>query len=138
MECIRICCNTSLKLEPTEFPVNLHVLPFNGADIILGVKWLQQLKIVTFDYERRSLTFGNKENTQTLTGLPTPVSMSPINLRRRKTEEFNFFKINPILDVSTHQTKPRCTLHVQVILDLFADSFTLPKGASPMATQIIK
>ncbi|KMZ67557.1 hypothetical protein ZOSMA_263G00030 [Zostera marina] len=57
MTCLGACKDVELTLGSITFTLDLQVVPFNGADIILGVSWLEALGQVTFDYRRLSITF---------------------------------------------------------------------------------
>lgn len=136
MACSGVCHQVSLRLGPTVFSVDLYVIPFHGADLILGVAWLQKLGKVTFDYLRRSLLFPVQESVQTIVGLPLSSARATSgDVRRLAADHSNhlfYLKISAEPDQLTteFQATDEPTLHpaVELILDQFKQSFSVPDG----------
>lgn len=125
-----------MTLGSSTFAVDFHVVPFHGSDAILGVAWLEQLKRVTFDYEKRSLTFG--DGTETIVDLPSTARKVPASRMSKEVDtssgdQLFFIKVNhlPDLQLSSHQDIQHDMPAVQVILDYFADAFAAPHGLPP-------
>lgn len=43
LECNCLCVNITVNIQAAQFTVDLYVLPISGANVVLGVQWLQSL-----------------------------------------------------------------------------------------------
>lgn len=68
MTCQGVCRRMRLTMGLLMFCIDLHELPIHGADVILGVTWLETLGQVTFNYAQRSISFADCNLLQTLMG----------------------------------------------------------------------
>ena len=50
LECCWLCEAVTIDLQTASFTVDLYVLPIVGANVILGVQWLQSLGPVLTNY----------------------------------------------------------------------------------------
>lgn len=57
LRCSGICAATPIVVADHPFSLDLCILPLHGADIILGVQWLEDLGPVTFDYSNMRVSF---------------------------------------------------------------------------------
>ncbi|GAV85516.1 RVP_2 domain-containing protein, partial [Cephalotus follicularis] len=55
--CKGMCTNILLQLDTISFYADFFILPVRGADVILGVQWLQMLGIVTMEYATLTMEF---------------------------------------------------------------------------------
>lgn len=64
LRCRIICPQVPVELQGNSFNIDLHVLPIEGPDMVLGVQWLQTLGKVVNDYSSLQMDFffGRKEN----------------------------------------------------------------------------
>ena len=77
LQCSGLCSKVPILLAESVFPTDLFALPLHGADIVLGVHWLQQLSPVTLDY--KTLTFSFIYNTKLIILNGTPhLASNPI------------------------------------------------------------
>ena len=53
----RIASNTPITIQGHVFHSDLFVLGLSGADIVLGVQWLQELGPIVTDYTSRTMPF---------------------------------------------------------------------------------
>ena len=74
LECQGHCTNVKLSIQNFTFSTTFHVLPIQGADVVLGVQWLKELGPVTIDYNQLSMTFEHKGMLVRLTGNTTQIS----------------------------------------------------------------
>ncbi|KAF1884463.1 hypothetical protein Lal_00028340 [Lupinus albus] len=66
--CTGLCKETIINLQYQLFNILFYLLPIQGADIVLGIKWLSTLGLVTSDFSVSSMTFNHDHKTITLTG----------------------------------------------------------------------
>ena len=55
LHCERLCQGVAMEIQGYSFVTSFYVLPIQGADLVLGVQWLQELGPITIDYS----TFNN-------------------------------------------------------------------------------
>jgi hypothetical protein len=60
-----IAPNCSFKIQDKQLCASFRILQLQGSDIILGVNWFKLHNPVTFDFLARTLTLGNKGESQT-------------------------------------------------------------------------
>ncbi|GAU29612.1 hypothetical protein TSUD_164620 [Trifolium subterraneum] len=70
LNCYGLCASTPLTLHKEKFEVDLYTLPLCGADVVLGVHWLQSIGPVLMDYTSLSLSYTLNNKTITLSGNP--------------------------------------------------------------------
>jgi hypothetical protein len=70
LNCHGLCASTPLTLHKEKFEVDLYTLPLCGADVVLGVPWLQSIWPVLMDYTSLSLSYTLNNKTITLSGNP--------------------------------------------------------------------
>jgi len=71
LECRWLCEAVTIDLQTTSFTVDLYVLPIVGANIILGVQWLQSLSPVLIDYTTLTMHSFTKEAWSSCTRIKT-------------------------------------------------------------------
>ncbi|XP_043725704.1 uncharacterized protein LOC122672270 [Telopea speciosissima] len=55
--CSKKCKPISLQLQGHTFTIELYLLPIEGAEIVLGIQWLQQLGPILTDYKHLTMNF---------------------------------------------------------------------------------
>ncbi|XP_022879618.1 uncharacterized protein LOC111397108 [Olea europaea var. sylvestris] len=55
--CTERCPPLPIWIQQQSFLVNFHILPIRGADVVLGVQWLEQLGPVVMDYMALTMSF---------------------------------------------------------------------------------
>lgn len=85
LNCGCICSNTVLNIQNNQFYLDLYVLPIQGADIVLGVQWLEQLGPITLYYKHLSMSFSYNNQLIHLTGetFVSPIPISHHQLKRQ-------------------------------------------------------
>lgn len=69
----------SLEIQGSTLVEDFYVLPFHGADVVLGVAWLASLGPVLTDYAKRIFEFTRDGTTRTWQG-DCPTDAQPIQL----------------------------------------------------------
>lgn len=72
LQCVGLCANVPISMAENTFSVSLYLLPIQGADIVLGVQWLQTLGSFVSDYTIPSMQFYYNGQLITLTGMASP------------------------------------------------------------------
>lgn len=72
--CAGSCSDVPVKLGNEVFSIPFYILPIHGADLVLGVQWLQTLGAFLSDYTIPAITFSHNGKQITLTG---PTTNSP-------------------------------------------------------------
>ncbi|GJU89035.1 retrotransposon-related protein [Tanacetum coccineum] len=76
--------NVTLQMQRITIEVELYVLSMKGLDVMLGIKWLQNLGKVTQDYAQQSMEFMLADKTYTLHG-DVSLRMKQMSLHRTTT-----------------------------------------------------
>lgn len=66
MTCKGVCPNTLLSTNSSIFSMDLHVISFHGANIVLGMAWMENLDIASFDYKKNTINFSFDAGPTTL------------------------------------------------------------------------
>ncbi|KAK4389794.1 hypothetical protein Sango_2316400 [Sesamum angolense] len=66
--CSGFCLSVSLVLQGHSFTVPLYVIPIHGADLVLGVPWLQSFGPFLSDFSVPSMHFCHQNTLVTFTG----------------------------------------------------------------------
>ncbi|XP_077223768.1 uncharacterized protein LOC143857236 [Tasmannia lanceolata] len=84
MMCQGLCSNIRIELQNHSFVTDLFVISLQGADVILGVQWLQTLGPVTTDYTSLAMNFMWQGKTIQLHGIQEHQSdfISPTQLHK--------------------------------------------------------
>lgn len=101
MECCGVCRKVPITLGSTTFDINLHVVPFHEADLILGVTWLQQLGRVIFDYSRRSQPLERSKHRKPSPAPPSQsVSLAELRweINNQNRNELFYLRTRPIIE----------------------------------------
>ncbi|XP_068649006.1 uncharacterized protein [Aristolochia californica] len=70
---VGLCANTPFTIEGHSFKADLLVIPLAGFDLVLGVKWLQLLGPILWDFQARTMTFAAQQGQITLQGIMAQV-----------------------------------------------------------------
>ncbi|XP_068645195.1 uncharacterized protein [Aristolochia californica] len=66
---VGLCANTPFTIEGHSFRADLLVIPLAGFDLVLGVKWLQLLGPILWDFQAQNMTFTTQQGQITLQGI---------------------------------------------------------------------
>lgn len=70
LSCTRLCPQVPITLQNNLFLIHFHLLPLEGADVVLGMKWLRTLGPITVDFYIPKISFTYQNNAITITGDP--------------------------------------------------------------------
>ncbi|PNY00428.1 hypothetical protein L195_g023708, partial [Trifolium pratense] len=143
LHCTGICSDVPIIVSNHTFNIPLYVLPIQGADVVLGVQWLQTLGPFVSDFTIPSMQFYHQDSLLTITG-SKPSSITPVSFhqitRMLHTNSIATFHSITMLPASTNttQTPPSDTqvitsLHpdLQLVLHPYLHIFTTPQGLPP-------
>ncbi|XP_028191387.1 uncharacterized protein LOC114377177 [Glycine soja] len=82
LECQQLCTEIPVEIQTTSFTVDLYVLPISGANIVLGVQWLQSLGPILTDYNTLCMQFFHQGRLVELKG------ENDTNLRQLSSPQF--------------------------------------------------
>lgn len=74
IQCNGCCQDVQVRIAEQDFHISFFILPIHGADLVLGVQWLQTLGSFLSDYSIPSIQFTYNNKPITLTG---STSMTP-------------------------------------------------------------
>ena len=100
LKCGTMCPQTTLFLGSHEFTVDLFILPLSGAELVLGVQWLETLGPILTDYAKLTMSFHKDGVPILLQGTPKP-----------RPEEANLHQLQRMVDTHAIDT----LLHLQLV-----------------------
>jgi hypothetical protein len=124
-----------INLTMGEYVMNSPMIsiPMGGADIILGVQWLQSLGIVDFNFQELFMKFsleGKEIELRDITGKPSKVIISNGMKKLLKNGHQGVIVQLSSLDVQT--SKPSIPIDLQGIIDKHSKVFEdIPRGLPP-------
>jgi hypothetical protein len=143
LQCTGLCADTPINIDKHTFNVSFYVLPIQGADVVLGVQWLQTLGPFVSDFTIPSMQFYHQDSLLTITGtkpLPaTPASYNQIHrmLHTNSIATFHSITIVPSSDAIAHPQPSDIntiqSLHtdLQTVLQPYTHIFAPPQGLPP-------
>lgn len=57
LQCYSYCANFPICLGATKFFIDLSILPLSGADMVLGIQWLNSLGPIITNYDSLSMQY---------------------------------------------------------------------------------
>ncbi|XP_019450613.1 PREDICTED: uncharacterized protein LOC109352884 [Lupinus angustifolius] len=141
--CSRLCDQTPITLQQIEFLIPFYLLPIKGADVVLGIEWLQTLGPIVSDFSIPSMKFSVGQTHITLTGestfSPQPSSFHQISrlLHNNGIATFHAFTILPLLSPTkptTSKNPPTPDPQIQLLLDNYKNIFQTPTSLPPSRT----
>jgi hypothetical protein len=118
-----------------EYVMNSPIIsiPMDGADVVLGVQWLQPLGIVDFNFQELFIKFsleGKEMKLRGITRKPSKVIIYNHMTKLLKKEHRGVIVLLCSIDVQT--SKPSIPLDLQGIIDKNSKVFEdIPKGIPP-------
>jgi hypothetical protein len=111
LHCTGLCIDTPLTVDEHTFNLSLYVLPIQGADVVLGVQWLQTLGPFVSGFTIPSMQFYHQDTLLTITGTkPNHVSPASFHQLTRMLHTHAIDSLHSISMVpSTHQISPSPT-----------------------------
>lgn len=146
IHCEGLCEQVPVTLAEQQFPIPFYILPIHGADLVLGVQWLQTLGAFFSDYSVPSIQFTYNHRPITLIGEP------PTQSTLATYSQFCRFLFTNSIESAHTVTLAQYNLHsapplnpppkltpihpeISTILHKFAGVFTTPTGLPPHRTQ---
>ena len=108
-------------------------IPIGGADVVLGVKWLQYLGTVAFNFQEFFLKFfpkGKEIELRGIVGKPGKIITSNVMTKLLKKEQRGVIAQLCSLEVPT--SKSSISPDLQKVLDNHSKVFETPKGIPPI------
>nr|GMD76729.1 Transposon Ty3-G Gag-Pol polyprotein [Ipomoea batatas] len=143
LECNYCCKDVCLKLQGTDFTIDLYVLPIQGSDVVLRVQWLQGLGKVAHDYASLTMEFTWKGRTITLSGIqtlsPQKISFNQLQAMLRNDGVCRMFELIHRSDDSRSVTEKSENVKfpdqlpqgIMTILHKYEHVFHTPSGLPP-------
>lgn len=145
IQCSGNCSDVPVTLAERLFHIPFYILPIHGADLVLGVQWLQTLGPILSDYSVPSIQFSYNNHPITLRGTSvqqtSPVSLAQFHcfVFTNSIESVHSITLSHIEDAPTNsssqQTLPfnPTTLQPSIaeLLLQFVTIFGKPQGLPP-------
>lgn len=132
--CSGFCSDVPVKLSTQTFQILFFILPIHGADLVLGVQWLQTLGSFLSDYSIPSIQFTYNHQPITLTGnTTTQPTMSTFSQYCRfvfmdaiaSAHTLSVSRIEP------HKSPPPIHPDIAPIIEKFQAVFSTPTNLPP-------
>uniref|UniRef100_A0A3Q7J7N5 Reverse transcriptase domain-containing protein n=1 Tax=Solanum lycopersicum TaxID=4081 RepID=A0A3Q7J7N5_SOLLC len=68
VQCLGVCTGVTISIGEHNFIVDLYVIPLGGFDLVLGVKWLQSLGPILWDFAALTISFSVEGKSVLLQG----------------------------------------------------------------------
>ncbi|XP_057803166.1 uncharacterized protein LOC131018464 [Salvia miltiorrhiza] len=135
LECRERFDDVLVTIQGLEFHVTLYTLPVIGADIVLGVPWLEQLGPILTDFKKLTMEFGVEGDRKVLRGI---VSNSPqasgINVLLREWKsgaELYVVAEQCVKAIGNERIDDFVPKEIQKLLNNFPEVMAEPKGLPP-------
>jgi len=133
INCSRKCHNINLSMG--EYALNSPILsiPMGGADVLLGVQWLQSLGTIAFNFQKLFLNFFWEGKEVELMGIEGKLgkiinSNSMIKLLNKEQQGV----ISQLCSLENPTSKSSISPNLQNVLDNHSKVFETPKGLPPI------
>ena len=115
-------------------------IPMGGADVVLGIQWLQSLRIVAFNFQELFMKFsleGKEIELRGITGKPGKVISS--NGMTKLLKKGHQGVITQLCSLYVQTSKPSIPQDLQRIIDKHSKVFEdIPKGLPPTRNHEIR
>ncbi|MCH93797.1 hypothetical protein A2U01_0014750, partial [Trifolium medium] len=148
LQCTGLCVDIPLMVDNHLFTTSLYVLPIQGADVVLGVQWLQTFGPFVFNFSVPSMQFYHNNSLITITG-SKPNNLKPVSFHQltRMLHTNAIATFHSVSMIPTHpstnppnsHTTPSSDTHllstfhpdIQQILLPYSHIFKKPSGLPP-------
>ncbi|GJZ83807.1 ty3-gypsy retrotransposon protein [Tanacetum coccineum] len=132
-KCYGICRKVELLLPGLRVTEDFYPLELGSTDVILGVKWLRQLRDVCVNWKRLTMTFQNGDNWVTLCGEPglhrTEASLRSLARGISVNDKGYFVALASLNGAELPESQVNPAL--DTLLTKFVDIFSMPAGLPP-------
>ncbi|KAG6400729.1 hypothetical protein SASPL_137571 [Salvia splendens] len=126
LKCVFACFNTPVTLQGHRFEIDLFIHQVKGPDIILGVKWLQDLSDITKNFRNLTMKFGDPSLLVLFTR-PAVAIIDTIRLENSLLDEMcELQKLVAEGHASTHISVQDGIIHFKRRMFLTRDSSAIP------------
>lgn len=131
LTCMEICPQVPIKIQDTTILQDLYVLTMEGANVVLGVQWLETLGPVLTDYKKLTIQFDHQGTPVTFQGishlLDSAISSGGLRRLVAKREVAYFYHLSCKPPASQTETSPE----IEEVLEQFEVVFKEPEGLPP-------
>ncbi|XP_068645139.1 uncharacterized protein [Aristolochia californica] len=107
-----VCSSVQFDIEGHPFEADFVIIPFTGFDLVLGIKWIQKLGPILWDFTSLTMTFTSGQQDLTLHGTHAPACCTLQNLLVTTSDNSN----------------------LQSLISEFGDLFREPQSLPPIRT----
>ncbi|XP_042017759.1 uncharacterized protein LOC121765623 [Salvia splendens] len=140
--CAHVSRRTKLTIQGAQFLVDLHILEVHGADVILGMDWLESLGKISADFVGKTLEFRRGEDAIVLKGDrpgPQQLSLNSLMMLAAHSPSHEFYEIVPFdSEPGTGELlsvepcfPPDLPPQFRAVLEAHQQVFALPVGMPP-------
>jgi len=136
LKCEGIFHNVLITLQIKDFPLPFYLIPIEGADVVLGMAWLETLGPINADFKISSMTFQHNNEPITLKGNPKPLPTQSTFHRVCHLVHTNVvaslhllsFEPIPSTPKSPHRPTQSNNPKIELLLSQFPTVFNTPYG----------
>ncbi|XP_077252438.1 uncharacterized protein LOC143891808 [Tasmannia lanceolata] len=133
--CDQKCKGVSLTLHHHEFEVDLFVLPIQGAEIVLGVQWLEVLGPILIDYKNLTMDFCKDGKSVCLVGETNlkedPISLTKLQKLFHSNNIASYFHLKAVEMSENISETSNLPEGIQELLQKFEVTFEVPTWLPP-------
>ena len=130
--CDSKCVAVQLCIQGHKFVMDLFILPIQGADIVLGIQWLELLGLVVTDYKLLTMAFQWKNREVKLVGEPQfndELLMGKHLMKLSKSQNIaSLYHLKAVMPEEGIAEIPEC---MQILLKEFTIVFQEPSSLPP-------
>lgn len=149
IQCTGRCLDVPVRLSDHLFRIPFFILPIHGADLVLGVQWLQTIGVFQSDYTIPCIQFTHQMKPVTLVGsktsTPNPASYSQF-CRYIFTDAIDSLHTVTLSTIEPPETEPILGLpspidtskldpSIASLLSHYTNVFSIPKSLPPHRNQ---
>ncbi|XP_061341120.1 uncharacterized protein LOC133287507 [Gastrolobium bilobum] len=132
LKCEGFCSAVPVQVQQHVFLVDCYVLSIQGADLVLGVQWLQLLGPIVLDYQKLSMEFSWEGESIRLQGdkHTTSISFNQFKKIKQQGQVASLFQLS-VIDMNTTTTVPAVHTEVTILINEFDTLFQEPTELPP-------
>lgn len=116
-----------------EFTAYMNVIPLRGYDIIQGVKWMQTVSPITFDFSAGQISINWQQQKVILLqdDVVPAVIVEPNIIKCFKYKNVEFYFLLQVSAIDNKPVESTINVEIQKLLDEFEDVFATPTELTP-------